>query len=73
MLTVGIFEITHLSADKWLVKNTITTFEHRTYGTQAEVEAEYKYQSDVWEKRVKESGTHRTKGKFGGGPVKKAG
>jgi len=76
MLKIGIFEIEPdpTLEGRWLVTNTLTTFKFKTYGTQEEIETEYKNQSDTWEKRVKESGTFRAKGRFStGGAIKKAG
>lgn len=72
---VGIFDIKAdpESIGKWRITNTVTTFEHRTYGTWEEVEEQAKVQSEAWEKRLKDSkGKFQTKGKFQqGGPIKK--
>jgi len=66
MLIVGIFQIKPdpTLKGRWEVVNTLTGFLHRTYGTQEEIELEYRGQSDTWEKRVRETGTHRVKGRL---------
>lgn len=51
MITIGCFEVEEVSPGRWKVKNTRTTFEHVTYGTETEVREILTKQSAEWERK----------------------
>lgn len=56
MIVIGCFEVTPLAPGedcrKWEVRNTLTGFTHRTYGTEKEVRATLETQSSQWKVRL---------------------
>jgi hypothetical protein len=50
-LTIGVFAVTliHVPTGRWKVRNTLTTFEHVTYGSEAEVVKQLEVQSKAWQ------------------------
>lgn len=50
-LTVGCFEVREVEPGKWFVKNTLTGFEHHTYGTQDEIVPLLEAQTEAWKAR----------------------
>jgi hypothetical protein len=52
--SVGIFEVKRLSEFRWHAHNTLTTFEHVTYGTEVEIVEVLQVQSEAWKKKFSE-------------------
>jgi len=51
-LTVGVFEVVQLTEFRWRVRNTLTTFEHVTYGPEGEVIELLLAQSKAWKLKL---------------------
>ena len=56
-MRIGCFEVTALPGQRWRVVNTLTTFEHVTFGSEDDVRMQLETQSALWEKRFAESST----------------
>ena len=50
-MNIGCFEVTKVSTGKWKCVNTLTTFEHVTYGAEDDVRSQLEKQSIDWERR----------------------
>jgi hypothetical protein len=70
-MLIGCFEVELLSRGRWRVRNTLTTYEHVTYGTEEEIREVLEQQSVAWKKRFAGGEGGLTKGRFQRGPVVK--
>lgn len=60
---VGCFEIEETRPGRWRLRNTRTTFEHVTFGTEAEVREQALLQSEAWERKF--AALNKAKGQRG--------
>lgn len=58
-LRIGIFDVTELSPGRWKALNTLTTFEHVTYGTVEDVQLVLEKQSEDWERRFADNAARK--------------
>jgi hypothetical protein len=60
---VGIFAIRQLEPGRWQVTNTLTTYVHKTYGSEEEVTQQLKVQTGAWQAKFQQ--INKNKGKAG--------
>lgn len=60
---MGCFEIEETRPGRWKLRNTRTTFEHTSFGTEAEVREQAVLQSEAWERKF--ASLEKTKGQRG--------
>lgn len=58
-MKIGIFEVNELSPGRWRAVNTLTTFEHVTYGTVEDVQLVLEKQSEDWERRFADNAARK--------------
>jgi len=51
-MTIGIFTVKQLGELRWQVVNSLTSFRHVTYGTEAEVTEQLEVQSKAWKDKM---------------------
>jgi hypothetical protein len=52
MIVIGCFEVEKLDGERWRCKNTLTTYEHISYGTEAEIRELLEAQTVSWNRRL---------------------